>query len=149
MITASSLLIDHETLAIKPHFQEQYRSKIVKTDGYHYTEFTPYELLDERCVHFGSTLKGRQDAASRKLGIYKSPVIVEPGKLGFFPTTSISNPDCIWISDRAFSIVNPTENQDKNKSILMYQPNIFIEVNTSKWTITKQYERLQALLYVP
>lgn len=142
MINALSL-IDQDTVAIIPFFWGPYKSSIINKDGYYYTQFTAYELLDEKCVQFDSTLKGRQDAAARKLKIYKPPVIVEPKKIGFFPTISSSNPDCVWISQHPFTLTNENE---KNKCVLHYTEDFEIPVNISKWTVSKQYERLKYLL---
>lgn len=139
-------LINHETIAIQPIFEGPNRSIITTLHGVYEAPESPAQLINLKCLQFGSTLKGRQDAATYKLKSYKSPVIVDPKSFGFFPTISPSSPDCIWISQIPFDSI--VDHAAKHCTIT-YNANLSIDVNTSGWTVSRQLDRLRILLYAP
>lgn len=139
-------LINHHTIAIEPCFDGPNRSIITTLDGIYEAKESPIQLINLKCLQFGSTLKGRQDAARYKLDSYKSPVVVQPNTFGFFPTISPSHPDCIWVSQIPFDSIIV---HSQKHCTLTYNSNLSIDVNASEWTVSKQLDRLRILLYVP
>ena len=94
----NSYEINEDTLAIIPKdnkitiVYEKYNNYIVKQNI--------KEILNNSCKYFGSTLDGRKIASSSLLNInYKVPIIIEESSnMVFFPTSSIKNNKCSWIS---------------------------------------------------
>lgn len=57
-------------------------------------------ILNNSCKYYGSTFEGRKVASSSLLNInYKVPILIEESSnMVFFPTSSIKNNKCCWIS---------------------------------------------------
>ena len=90
--------INDETLAILPYDNE--RSRVIEMNDEYIVEESPYEIMENSCKYFGSSLSGRVDGSKDILGsVYKIPVIVEESqKLIFFPTEALNSPTVGWIS---------------------------------------------------
>lgn len=86
------------TLAIVPN--EKSTSLVYEDKERYLVNQTPYEIMEDSCLYFGSTYNGRKEGAKNILGAeYKVPIIVnEADNLIAFPTTSPLSSDCIWIS---------------------------------------------------
>ena len=90
--------INEDTLAIIPKSNkitivyEKYNNFIINqsTDN----------ILNNSCKYYGSTFEGRKIASASLLNVnYKVPIIIEESSnLIFFPTSSIKNKNCSWIS---------------------------------------------------
>ena len=90
--------ISRGTLAIVPNENEK---SVVYEDGERYVvDQTPFNIMEESCMYFGSSYEGRKKGAKRILGAeYKVPIVVEDSdNLIVFPTTSPHSKDCAWIS---------------------------------------------------
>ncbi|MDP4085062.1 MAG: competence protein ComK [Bacillota bacterium] len=67
-------------------------------------EFTlplkPIDIIKKSCEYFSSSFDGRKDGTKQLIGItHKSPIVIDPTSfIYFFPTTSPSRLECIWIS---------------------------------------------------
>ena len=90
--------INEETLAILPY--DEVSSRVVEKNDEYIVNETPYEIMENSCKYFGSSLSGRIDGSKDILGsVYKIPVIVEESqRLIFFPTEALSSPSVSWIS---------------------------------------------------
>ena len=90
--------INDETLAILPYDNE--RARVIEINDEYIVEESPYEIMENSCKYFGSSLSGRVDGSKDILGsVYKIPVIVEESqKLIFFPTEALNSPTVGWIS---------------------------------------------------
>ena len=89
--------VNPETMAVIG--MEPNKTKIMEYQTDSILEESAYEVMDYSCCYFGSSYQGR--AGSKKmLGFnYKLPIIVEETRgIIFFPTTSPSSYDCIWLS---------------------------------------------------
>ena len=90
--------VNNETMAvigIEPN-----KTKIMEYQTDSILEENAYEVMDYSCCYFGSSYQGRVEGSKRMLGFnYKLPIIVEETRgIIFFPTTSPSSYDCIWLS---------------------------------------------------
>ena len=90
--------ISKGTLAIVPN--EKTTSLVYEDKERYLVNQTPFEIMEDSCLYFGSTYNGRKEGARSILGAeYKVPIIVdEADNLIVFPTTSPLSSDCIWIS---------------------------------------------------
>ena len=135
-------LINHRTVALEEFFANGFRSKITKIDGFFYSVKTPIELLNEACLRYASTLEGRLQAVTKVLNFKKPPFLIMPYDLGVFPTASPSNPDCVWIFNHRFTMVEVS----KGKSRLDFANEISISVNASIYTLQQQLQRLHMVI---
>ncbi len=142
MMKVSRLRIER-ALALEGVFDGKYRSKVTMIDGIYYSEMPPVDLLNEICMHFGATKKGRVDAAKSLLGFSKkTPFIIVPGKVAAVPLVSPDRDDCVWIFNHPFK----TTEISKGKSLLTYRNGAKVEVPCSKYTLLKQENRIHTLL---
>lgn len=74
-------------------------SHILEEKEEYYINRTPSDLIEEACMFFGASLKGRQDGTSEICGFtHKLPVSIDPGSgMYFLPTESPSNLNCSWL----------------------------------------------------
>ena len=89
--------ISKGTLAIVPNEEKS----VVYEDGERYIiDETPFNIMEESCLYFGSSYEGRKKGAKKILGAeYKVPIVIEDSdNLIIFPTTSPQSKDCAWIS---------------------------------------------------
>ncbi|MDF2608017.1 MAG: hypothetical protein K0S34_2213 [Bacillales bacterium] len=96
-----SFIIDEKVCAIIPYYNEfgELCSRIIKDDGDIKLEISPYRILEESCITYGSTFRGRIDAIKYLLGFKKRiPLTVSCKKSIFaFPINSHLRKDEIWI----------------------------------------------------
>ena len=104
------------------------------------------ELLNYSCSYYGSSLEGRINGSKKSLGSkYKLPIIVEETKeLLFFPTQSIENEECVWISLN--NIVS--YKKSGNKVCVVFENNQLLELNTSYESFENQVLRATKLLFI-
>lgn len=90
--------INEDTLAIIPKdnkttiVYEKYNNYIINQ--------SIEKILNNSCKYYGSTFDGRKISSSSVLKInYKVPIIIEESSnMIFFPTSSMKNNNCSWIS---------------------------------------------------
>ena len=136
--------INEETLAVLPVDYE--KTKIIEKNREYLVEKSAYSIMDESCIFYGSTYKGRLSAAKSILNCaYKLPILVEETKkIIFFPTKSSLENDCCWIN---FSYVkNIIKNE--NNCIIKFSNDVEIPINTSKLSIENQISRSTRLSYI-
>lgn len=92
--------ISAKTQAIMNVDQNYYKTKIIEEDAVAYSPFTPVKLIDYNCTENGASLDGRAQTVKKILGIKsKLPIpILHQAGIYMFPTTSVKNKDCIWLS---------------------------------------------------
>ena len=140
-----SFLINRTVLAVKAFFMGENKSKIITTHGIYYSVLTPLELLNKACINYSSTWQGRTDVATVLLDYSKKPpFIIEPNKIGVFPTKSSKSPDCVFIFNHHISVHEVA----KGQSVITFMAGISVTVKVSKNIILKQYQRLHTLMSV-
>lgn len=105
--------INPHTMAILPTtYGSKTYSEIMEIDNQFISPFKPMEIVKKSCSYFGSSYDGRKDGSKRLTGItHKAPIIVDPHTgIFLFPTTSPSNPQCIWISHEHVLTWEPGDN---------------------------------------
>ena len=98
-----------------------------------------YKVMDESCKYYGSSYKGRLEAAKVLLDCsYKLPILVEESSvLIFFPIKSSLLEDCCWIN------LNSIENIEKvnNKSKITFKNGKEMIFDISKLSLENQIYR--------
>ena len=102
-----------------------------------------YEVMDENCKYYGSSYKGRMEAAKELLKCsYKLPIIVEESNgLIFFPIKSTFLKDCCWINLN--SIKNIEKVHDKTEITFKNDKKIVFDI--SKLSLENQIYRSSKL----
>jgi len=90
--------INNETIAILPMAGK--KSKVIEKANEYIIDKPPFDIIEESCIYFGSSYKGRHDGTKQLIGVtHKAPIIIEESKeLVFFPTTSPLLAECGWFS---------------------------------------------------
>ncbi len=134
--------INKGTLAIMPNENES--SLVYEDEDRFLIEQSPFQIMEESCMYFGSTYEGRKESARSILGAeYKVPVIVEDtDNLIVFPTTSPKSDDCIWISLKR---VKNFERIDNSNTKVIFDNNREIIVPVSYRTLENQISRASRL----
>lgn len=98
-----------------------------------------YKVMDESCKYYGSSYKGRLNAAKEILDCsYKLPILVEEStSLIFFPIKSSLADDCCWIN---LNSIKKVEKNGKKSRIILNNGKI-LEVDVSKMSIDNQIYR--------
>ena len=75
-------------------------SKVVEQNEEYLVNKGSYEVMEDSCKYYGSSCEGRIKGTKTILGSsYKVPIIVEEtNEIIFFPTESVNNKKCIWLS---------------------------------------------------
>ena len=136
--------INEETMAVISIGYE--KTKIIETNNEFIVEKKGYSIMDESCMFYGSTYKGRLAAAKNILNCaYKLPILVEESSnIIFFPTKSSLEDDCCWIN---FSYIREIK-KNNNECIIKFNNGKEICINTSKLSIENQIARSTRLNYI-
>src|SRR4051812_46818860 len=75
-------------------------SQICEEEDEFLSPFKPLDVIKKSCDYFGCDYESRKKGTRQLIGItHKIPIAIEPSnRLYFFPTTSPSRSECIWIS---------------------------------------------------
>ena len=75
-------------------------SQIVEVEDEFTSPFKPIEIIKKSCEYFSSSFEGRKNGTKQLIGItHKVPIAIDPTNfIYFFPTTSPSRSECIWVS---------------------------------------------------
>ncbi|MED3572449.1 competence protein ComK [Cytobacillus praedii] len=101
----SSLIDEYEinpnTMVVMPlAYGSKIYSQIWELEDEFISPFKPIDIIKKSCTFFGSSYDGRKEGTRQLTGItHKAPITIDPTNfIYFFPTTSASNSQCIWIS---------------------------------------------------
>lgn len=138
-----SNFITKQTLAIVPIFTGQYQSEIITLDGFFQSEISAFNLINNACIRYGSTMDGRVKAVKALLSFnQKTPFIIAPFDISVFPTISAKHPECMYIFNHHFQI----KELEKGKSRLTFFDGTTLDIPCSKYALHKQQLRLHSLL---
>jgi len=137
--------ISKVTLAIVPN--EKTTSLVYEDKERYLVNQTPFEIMEDSCLYFGSTYNGRKEGARSILGAeYKVPIIVdEADNLIVFPTTSPLSSDCIWIS---LNHLKNYEKLDSYNTKIVFDNDKEIIVPSSYRSIENQVSRASRLDFI-
>lgn len=89
------------TMMIMPiKYESNTYSKIVEFEDELISPLKPIDIIKKSCEYFGSSFEGRREGTRQLIDItHKAPITIDPtNSIYFFPTTSPSRLQCIWIS---------------------------------------------------
>ena len=137
--------ISKGTLAIVPN--EKTTSLVYEDKERYLVNQTPFEIMEDSCLYFGSTYNGRKEGArSILVAEYKVPIIVdEADNLIVFPTTSPLSSDCIWIS---LNHLKNYEKLDSYNTKIVFDNDKEIIVPSSYRSIENQVSRASRLDFI-
>ena len=76
------------------------KTKVIEENEIYIINQSVKKIINHSCKYFGSSYLGRFEGTKEIIGItYKSPILIEETNyIIFFPTCSIRNKNCNWIS---------------------------------------------------
>jgi competence protein ComK len=89
------------TMFIKPViYGSKVYSQIYELEDEYLSPFKPLEIIKKSCEYFSSSFEGRKEGTKQLIGLtHKVPIVIDPTNfIYFFPTTSPTRAECIWIS---------------------------------------------------
>ena len=137
----SDYKITTQTMAIFPFLEKDtIISRILEVNRELFVSLSPQEILNLGCILYGSSYSGRKEASKHIADFqYKVPIIMDSSKgMYFFPTTSPSKDECIWISQ---SHVLNQEKQSKLGTLVTFVNGIKEVVPVSISSFKKQVEK--------
>ena len=134
--------INKGTLAVVPN--AEVGSLVYEDDERYVINQTPFSIMEDSCMYFGSTYEGRKQGAKKILNAeYKIPIVVEDSNnLIVFPTTSPYSDDCCWISLKR---VKNIEKIDANNTKIIFDNNKEIIIDCSYRSLENQISRASRL----
>ena len=134
--------INKGTLAVVPN--AEIGSLVYEDDERYVINQTPFSIMEDSCMYFGSTYEGRKQGAKKILNAeYKIPIVVEDSNnLIVFPTTSPYSDDCCWISLKR---VKNIEKIDANNTKIIFDNNKEIIIDCSYRSLENQISRASRL----
>ena len=134
--------ISKGTLAILPNENE--KSVVYEDNERYIVDQTPFNIMEESCLYFGSSYEGRKKGAKNILGAeYKVPIVVEDSNnLIIFPTTSPQSKDCSWISLKRIKNIKKV---DSNNTKIIFDNDKEIIVDCSFRSLENQLSRASRL----
>ena len=136
--------ISNGTLAIVP---KEEGSIVYEDDEQYKIDETPFKIMEDSCMYFGSSYNGRKESAREILGAeYKVPILVEDSdNLIVFPTTSPLSSDCVWVSLKR---IKDFVKIDGYNTKIIFDNNKEIIVPCSYRTVENQVSRASRLDFV-
>lgn len=137
--------INPMTLAILPiKYGGKLYSHIYQIDDEFYSPFKPLELIKRSCRSFASSYEGRKEGSRQLIGpAHKMPITIDSTNLMyFFPTTSPTIPQCIWISHEH---VLHYEKVESINTLVIFRNKVSIIVPISAYSFEKQMLRTALL----
>ncbi|WP_256237305.1 competence protein ComK [Bacillus sp. EB600] len=89
------------TMFIKPVvYGSKVYSQIYELEDEFLSPFKPLDIIKKSCEYFSSSFEGRKEGTKQLIGItHKVPIVIDPTNfIYFFPTTSPTRSECIWVS---------------------------------------------------
>ena len=105
--------INEETYAIIS--KDIGKTEIIEKSNDYIIDNDAYKVMDESCKYYGSSYKGRLEAAKVLLNCsYKLPILVEESSvLIFFPIKSSLLDDCCWINLNSIYNIEKVDNKSQ------------------------------------
>jgi competence protein ComK len=129
------------TMFVKPiAYGSKIYSEIFEVEDEFLSPFKPLDIIRNSCEYYGSDYEGRRNGTKQLVGYaHKIPIAIDPtNRIFFFPTTSPSRQECIWISHehvKDYERVNPQE------TLILFNNNQSFIFPVSCSSIISQLER--------
>ncbi len=129
-------------MALIPARQIHYCTVAIEPLQQHHVNQLTLTMIKEACLPGGSTYDGRRLAVISQTGAQnKVPIPINPMELIYaFPTSSPSNPDCIWIFYTHVKTIKPHPKQPTS-SLVVFKNYHEIEVPVSLQVLQRQMQR--------
>jgi len=136
-------IINRFTMAILPS-EDRMSSVIYELNDLLHVEQRPIDVIEQSCRYFGSSYHGRKEGTRDLMGVtHKPPIVIDPANaIYFFPTTSSTRPQCIWLSH---SYVKKHSKTANNATIVTFTNGEELTVNMSIGSFENQFYRTAQL----
>ncbi|MCP8968236.1 competence protein ComK [Ectobacillus ponti] len=143
----ASYVIHDKTMVIIPveHEDGKHRWSVVEeADQMFVVRQTPFEIMDSSCRYYGSSFEGRKEGTKELLQeTHKLSICVDPiSRLYFFPTTSYTGKECIWVSH---SHVGSSAKHPHNNVRVVFTNGRKMRLPISKGSFDRQFHRAGSL----
>ena len=134
--------INSSTLCIYPIDKD--RSYVYELDDQFEVDMSCFDIINKSCLFFGSSYTGRRNGSTSLLNsTHKVPILIEEStEIIFFPTASVNNINCIWIS---YNNLESIKKIDKNYSDVLFKQNREFKMKISYFILTNQVIRAKRL----
>lgn len=142
-----SYKINNKTLAILP--SGDCKSKVLEKKKNYEVDTTTFKVIEESCEYFGSSYNSRVKGSFNYIKTkYKSPIIIEEiSRIIFFPTSSPTKKNSLWVSYNNIKEYYPVKNN--RHTVVKFKNGYRLEIDTSFYSFNQQYlkaSRLSAIL---
>ncbi|QGQ44595.1 competence protein ComK [Metabacillus sediminilitoris] len=136
-------IINRFTMAILPDSSNMY-SQILEYEDDLIVQKRPIEIIDDSCRYFGSSYVGRKEGTKDLIRVtHKSPIVIDPANsIYFFPTTSSTRPNCIWVSH---DYVKEYSRAEHDNTMITFKNGKQITIPISQGSFEKQLFRTSYL----
>ena len=136
--------INPSTLCIYPI--DKKKSYVYELEDQFEVEMSCFDIINNSCLFFGSSYNGRRNGSTILLNsTHKVPILIEESReIIFFPTASVNNMNCIWISYNNLESVTKIDN---NYSSVLFKDNKEFKMKTSYFVLTNQIVRSKKLKF--
>lgn len=129
------------TMFVKPiAYGSKIYSEIFEVEDEFLSPFKPLDIIKNSCEYYGSDYDGRRNGTKQLVGYaHKIPIAIDPtNRIFFFPTTSPSRHECIWISHEH---VKDYDRINSQETLIHFNNNQSFTFPISCSTIISQLER--------
>lgn len=137
-------IINEKTQVIKNVQSENFRTKIYEENRIYYSRYSQQSIINDSCVHNGSSLRGRWKLVRKILRTNsKLPIPLTPQKgIYLVPTTSIRNEACIWFS---YYHIDYYVERDNQLAIFLKDGTVYL-INISYNQFDLQYKKTSQII---
>lgn len=142
----STYEINPNTMIIIPKRTKHTVCSVIKeVDDEFVVALTPTEIIEQSCLFYGSSYRGRVIATQELIGItHKPPIAICPSNnIFFFPTTSAADNECTWVSH---IYVKKAEKTNHKRTILHFTNHTSAILNISSTSFENQLYRTAHLI---
>jgi len=136
--------INPSTLCIYPI--DKKRSYVYELDNQFEVNMSCFDIINKSCLFFGSTYNGRRQGSCSLLNTsHKVPILIEESNdIIFFPTASVDNMNCIWIS---YNNLESIKRIDSSYSSVLFKENKEFKMRISYFILSNQVIRSRRLKF--
>lgn len=129
--------INSSTLAVVPSGDK--KSKILENNNNYDLNISTFKVIEHSCEYFGVSYNSRVEGSYRFIkSKYKTPIIIEESsRIIFFPVSSPTKHNALWLSFNNISEYYPSRN--KRNTIIIFKNGFKLEIETSFYSFNQQY----------
>lgn len=135
--------VTDETLAVIPN--GKHKSNIIENSTYHESNKTTKKVIEDSCEYFGVSYNSRVEGSEKIINTkYKTPIIIEEtNRIIFFPISSPSRSNTVWISFNNIKEYYPRKN--RKRTVVVFVNEYKMEIDVSYYSFNQQYLRAAKL----